>query len=344
MLNVVYPLFGGVKCSTLSCWRRTNQWIFMPIMNLHNVNTHWHEKHEYVHPFYHIIGWTEDCFWCFVLNLSCHENTWEDTYIYTHIIQCLHRRDSPCFIPIQPHFFGTGTDRNPHVQKLSGRKGVMMVWSTFLFASFTQDSFRTSIWKAGRESEGKLTVRTGRSNIIFQISSLGGGNQQRGGTWKMMKHVSKQEVWGLSNQCEGFLLFFFFPESFETSASWRCRNNSLWFEGVYVCMHICITYIFTYVFVHMVPPVQVSTFMYIYIYVCLLHTDYISPSTKLPKVGRAHHGDSVPTYWGAEGDVSEVSKLGLQFTKRLDAPKCIQMYHLKNLGKYHFFRQRAGWL
>lgn len=34
-----------------------------------------------------------------------------------------------------------------------------------------------SIWKAGRESEGKLTVRTGRSNIMFSKSPV-------------MKHVS----------------------------------------------------------------------------------------------------------------------------------------------------------
>ena len=65
-------------------------------------------------------------------------------------------------------------------------------------------------------------------------------------------------------------------------------------------IYIKIMYIFTYVFVHILPPpVQVSTFMYIYIciYVRLLHTDFISPaSTKIPKVGRAHHGDSVPTY------------------------------------------------
>lgn len=157
-------------------------------------------------------------------------------YIYTYIIPCLHGRDSPCFIPIQPHFFATGTDRNPHVQKLSGRKGVMMVWSTFLFASFTQDSFWTSIWKAGRESGGKLTVRTGRSSLWkgSQISSLG-GNQQRGGTWKMMKHVSKQEVWGLSNQCEGF---FFSRSPLKQVHHGGVEKNHFGFQGVYVCTYI----------------------------------------------------------------------------------------------------------
>ena len=74
----------------------------------------------------------------------------------------------------------------------------------------------------------------------------------------------------------------------------------------------------------MVPP---RRSVYLYIYVCLLDTDYISPaSTKIPKVGRAHHGDSVPTYWGAE-DVSEVSKLGFSFpSKTLDAPNLLTIF------------------
>lgn len=130
-------------------------------------------------------------------------------YIYIQIMPCLYGRDSPCFIPIQPHFFATGTDRNPHVQKLSGRKGVMMVWSTFLFATFTQDSFEL---QSGR-LEGSLRENqhsTGRFSLFKGTSSSkspvwGETNSVR--TWEMMKHVSKQEVWGLSNQCEGF----FFP-------------------------------------------------------------------------------------------------------------------------------------
>ena len=134
----------------------------------------------------------------------------------------------------------------------------------------------------------------------------------------------KQSMWS----------FFFFPESFETSTSWRCRKIPLWFPGS-VCMHICVlhTYLYMYLYIWF-PPVQVSPLIYIYIYIHMyvyyIQTTYRQHPRKYPRLEElTMETVSLHTEVRREMFPKEVSKLGLQFSEqKTGCPK----FHQKSNG------------